>query len=272
MSSFLERRGSALQAPASRGITPASPTASGLPMSKCIDCAVFLDFGEFTADKTGGSLVWMETVCQKELAIMRTAIAAWLLVLLLAPLAGCNCFSCIEQPYIPSSCSGHWDPVLGSCEQCGVCGGACQGHTPASYMKHRLTCGAGCGEIYWDEWLSDPPDDCDPCDDCGNWIGPRCCEPSFWQRVSGGWCSFWGFRSSGCATCLTLGTPCSECSGGFSGGKGNYVDLAPLQIAPEGAAPETVLPPPPIESPSDEATAPAAQSSPRSVLRSVRFH
>jgi len=39
-------------------------------------------------------------------------------------------------------------------------------------MKHMLTCASGCGEIYWGEWISDPPDACDPCDDWGNWIGP----------------------------------------------------------------------------------------------------
>ncbi|QDT68092.1 hypothetical protein MalM25_10040 [Planctomycetes bacterium MalM25] len=32
-------------------------------------------------------------------------------------------------------------------------------------------CG-GCGELYWNEWHSDPPACCDPCDDCGNWVGP----------------------------------------------------------------------------------------------------
>ncbi|WP_146443611.1 hypothetical protein [Botrimarina colliarenosi] len=32
-------------------------------------------------------------------------------------------------------------------------------------------CG-GCGDLYWNEWHSDPPRCCDPCDDCGNWVGP----------------------------------------------------------------------------------------------------
>ncbi|MEN0111334.1 MAG: hypothetical protein AAF805_11485 [Planctomycetota bacterium] len=39
-----------------------------------------------------------------------------------------------------------------------------------------LHCGAGCGgcdgEVYWNEWHNDPPRCCDPCDDCGNWVGP----------------------------------------------------------------------------------------------------
>ena len=37
-------------------------------------------------------------------------------------------------------------------------------------------CGGGCGgcdgEPYWSEWHNDPPRCCDPCDDCGNWVGP----------------------------------------------------------------------------------------------------
>jgi hypothetical protein len=26
--------------------------------------------------------------------------------------------------------------------------------------------------LYWSEWHNDPPQCCDPCDRCGNWIGP----------------------------------------------------------------------------------------------------
>lgn len=37
-------------------------------------------------------------------------------------------------------------------------------------------CGSGCGgcdgEAYWSEWHNDPPACCDPCDQCGNWVGP----------------------------------------------------------------------------------------------------
>lgn len=37
-------------------------------------------------------------------------------------------------------------------------------------------CGSGCGgcdgEKYWSEWHNDPPACCDPCDQCGNWVGP----------------------------------------------------------------------------------------------------
>jgi hypothetical protein len=34
-------------------------------------------------------------------------------------------------------------------------------------------CGPSCGELFWCEWFSIPPQCCDPCDECGNFIGPR---------------------------------------------------------------------------------------------------
>ena len=30
----------------------------------------------------------------------------------------------------------------------------------------------GCGEVYWNEFTSDPPDECDSCDRYGRWTGP----------------------------------------------------------------------------------------------------
>ena len=36
-----------------------------------------------------------------------------------------------------------------------------------------MLCGCtGCGELYWNEWHNDPPSVCEPCDRCGNYIGP----------------------------------------------------------------------------------------------------
>jgi hypothetical protein len=122
---------------------------------------------------------------------------------------------CIDRVYQPSSCNDGWDSVLGSCNQCGSCGGGCEGHTPCQAMKHSLTCGSGCGEIYWGEWTSDPPDDCDPCDNCGNWIGPTCCAPAWWERFKTG-LSGWRHGSDSC--CGEGG--CSSCSGGGCSGGG----------------------------------------------------
>ncbi len=38
-------------------------------------------------------------------------------------------------------------------------------------FKQRVACGAGCGEVYLDEWVSTPPYSQDPCDSCQNYTG-----------------------------------------------------------------------------------------------------
>jgi hypothetical protein len=35
-------------------------------------------------------------------------------------------------------------------------------------------CGPSCGERYWGDFYSDPPDCWDPCDHCGNYTGGGC--------------------------------------------------------------------------------------------------
>jgi hypothetical protein len=68
--------------------------------------------------------------------------------------------------------------------------------------KMMLSCNTGCGEVYWDEWLSDPPDCCDPCDNHGNWTGlGACCLPPF------SWCNMFGVRHTGVDS-----ASCSSCS------------------------------------------------------------
>ncbi|TWT90572.1 hypothetical protein Mal64_09660 [Pseudobythopirellula maris] len=36
----------------------------------------------------------------------------------------------------------------------------------------KIGCGGCDGESYWSEWHNDPPRCKDPCDRCGNWVGP----------------------------------------------------------------------------------------------------
>lgn len=60
-------------------------------------------------------------------------------------------------------------------------------------------CGAfgrcnGCGDCYWSEWYSDPPDCCDPCNRCADWIGPQSCGA---QRKMGFTRMFWGQQMGG---------------------------------------------------------------------------
>src|SRR5687767_15100972 len=86
--------------------------------------------------------------------------------------ACCLCLPCLPPPIVwrggcsecgPSACE-----PCGSCRECGI----------LPFLRYSKTCGKGCGEIYINEWVSDPPDCCDPCDKCyGQWTGAQgpCC-------------------------------------------------------------------------------------------------
>lgn len=68
----------------------------------------------------------------------------------------------------------------GGCGTCNSCGdGYVQGtplhHGPIDSFRawrRSLSCNSGCGETYWDEWYSTPPDCIDPCP-------TDCCETGF---------------------------------------------------------------------------------------------
>jgi len=53
--------------------------------------------------------------------------------------------------------------------------GCCLLHKFCCWKKSCEFCGDGCGEVYWSEWHNDPPDCLDPCNRCGNYVGPQCC-------------------------------------------------------------------------------------------------
>lgn len=117
-------------------------------------------------------------------------------------------------------CASVGGPRVGpvACDDCaGPCGedctaAPCCGLTPFGLIRNMFTCNAGCGEIYWGEWYYDPPDACDPCNDCGDYVGPRCCPPRGWLRF---WHGLHGgrFCPTGCE--VGCGAPCaSDCSDG----------------------------------------------------------
>ncbi len=148
------------------------------------------------------------------------------------------CFSC---PLLRCLHPIAWDPCSNdcgpnACESCGAyCGGGCCGdgllaHCPLFHgggLRGCLSCGRGCSEIYCDEWKSDPPDCCDPCDRCYGqftgahgpcclgpcqrilaWLdGYRYCPPPNcgpWRPIFGHcspWAGAWGGGSPGCSTC-----------------------------------------------------------------------
>ena len=64
----------------------------------------------------------------------------------------------------------------GHCNSCDGYVGPGMLHHPGDGFRHwrrSLTCGAGCGDTYYDEWYSTPPDCVDPCPqfDCGGGCG-----------------------------------------------------------------------------------------------------
>ena len=99
----------------------------------------------------------------------------------------------------------------------GGCGGFGPGFRPGmavlSLLNNVLTCGAGCGGLYIDEWYNDPPDCNEACGFAKN------CGP-------GAPVHLWGrrFRCSGCSQCGRSGIPhagsagssasCSTCATG----------------------------------------------------------
>lgn len=184
-----------------------------------------------------------------------------LALLAITTFAGCHV---MDTPYAPSMHHAGWDPVVGSCDTCGTCGGTCEGHTPAGYLGHTLTCASGCGQVYWGPWLSDPPDECDPCDDCGNWVGERCCPPKLRHRLVAG---LHGARH--CDMCGGKG--CASCGKG-SFGKGHGGEIIGEGVIVSESEAEDVLPPTP--DPIDPAGVETERrlAPPRSLrIRSVRF-
>jgi len=110
---------------------------------------------------------------------------------------------------------------LGGCgesdfEGVGSCG------TLRSRIANRIrstNCSSGCGEIYWDEQINEPPV-CDPCGcngefECG---GGRSC-PTALGRLR----NLWGYRymPSNCNECTSCGTTASQSTGSCSTCAGN---------------------------------------------------
>lgn len=71
-----------------------------------------------------------------------------------------------------------------------------------SYWRHHWGC-SQCGELYWSEWFNDPPECCDPCNNCGDYVGhqpcSRCAAGPAEPECTGPICS--ECSTVGCATC-----------------------------------------------------------------------
>ncbi len=92
-----------------------------------------------------------------------------------------------------------------SCAKCSVAH-----RKPLSKLHDYFWCAGGCGEVYVGEWISDPPECCDPCDaHFGCWTGHNdCChrkifDPVLWilkrkHKHCAPWWADHGIPSSGC--------------------------------------------------------------------------
>jgi hypothetical protein len=73
------------------------------------------------------------------------------------------------------SCDGVCGPCCGG-DACGCennCDSGCaECDPPVRRCLNRLLGCSGCGECYWSEWHNDPPSVCEPCNRCGQYIGP----------------------------------------------------------------------------------------------------
>ncbi len=123
-----------------------------------------------------------------------------------------NCGDCggaVEHPRAARAACG---AGVGACDagavDCGGCGNcrACVPCGPLSLIFglfcRETWCGGGCGERYWGDWYGDPPDCCDPCDQCGNYTGRGAATTEYlpqgeMMESPGGS----GPESAGCATC-----------------------------------------------------------------------
>ena len=71
----------------------------------------------------------------------------------------------------------------GVCTTCDDHCGSCDGCLPVfGNLRKTLACGSGCGEIYYGEWMSNPPNTCNECDARGHAFGapsriPWLCNP-----------------------------------------------------------------------------------------------
>lgn len=203
-------------------------------------CNDFLDSEDFLADTPTGNVVLIdqplagsEQVSRRSQYIRRDAgkdasmnrIGVYVMLLALMTASGSGC--ALRRGFVPccgscgqgcggiqgcNDCGVTNDPILGDCGSCGVCGGnSCPGFTPGGFMKYMLTCGSGCSnQIYYGEWISDPPACCDPCDNCGKFTGPVCCRRPGAATIG----AMWGSRFPGSCCGGSCGGGCSD-GGGY---------------------------------------------------------
>jgi hypothetical protein len=146
--------------------------------------------------------------------------------------SSCGCGDCCEAGCgceASCGCSDCCEPSCG-CGGCKKKTGCCTGLFAACGRMCSSLCGGGScgcsGEVYWSEWHNDPPRCCDPCNRCGQWVGP-----------SSGSSRPCGCGGGGCSSCGPSGCGCNGGNdfGGYGGAPtGDYSGYAVNR--PTGAA------------------------------------
>lgn len=142
--------------------------------------------------------------------------------------AGNGCGPCGGEGLGPLFCRPYEQRMAaGELDDCGTCvtPAGCGNGGIKGWLRNNATCCKGCGDIYWGEWTSDPPDCCDPCDQGGDFTGcgGTACRVSCLDRLArifsgyrycpdecGGNCGLGGL---GCRLCGGAG--CDDCSTGL---------------------------------------------------------
>jgi hypothetical protein len=163
-------------------------------VAKFADFADFLDFAGCFADKScrhaqpGPSAKRLQPERNRKMRIRNAP--ALLMIAAVLCFSGCVCTH-------SSVCGPGVAPGVTACDPCGDCASGTCGHGYlAASAKSSLTCGSGCGDIYWGPWSDCPPDSCDP---CGTYACDPCCSP--WAPLKG-LLHLWGYRySPACGSC-----------------------------------------------------------------------
>lgn len=137
------------------------------------------------------------------------------LLVLASGLFGSGC--CLTRQGACGAGAGCDSCATGGYETCGECQpGMCHHPWLWSRAQSALTCGAGCGDVYWGEWASDPPASGDSCGSCGTADCGGCC--GFWNPLRG-LAFLWGYRYAptgyGMGQDLGYDEGCDSCEGSY---------------------------------------------------------
>lgn len=190
--------------------------------------------------------------------------ASWILTCLMT-LVGAGC-CCTQGMNTCSSCS--------SCSSCptGGCG--------VGPLLGRASCRGGCGEVYVDEWVSEPPciDDCgycnSGCDSCRSGRPLGSFLRLLWGTPYDGGCGCKTGCDSGCSAgcdggCSSCGggemavsmgpMPTKSCNCGASHASTNvHTTASPTIMAPANSAPKMGSPAPAVSAPTPAPVAPSS--------------